>query len=429
MRKNTFTILLIISFLIFRNLTFTQSMAQNNISGSLVIVGGALGSDNAEIYHKFIALAGGVDKAKVAIIPAASTKPVHYAQMFKNDLVKYGVFEKNIDILPIATKDDNTTDQIDEGKWAENADNKDIAERIKNYSAFWFTGGDQTRITEVMVRKDGSRTDVLEEIWTAYQNGAVIGGTSAGAAIMSEVMIGGGSSYGSLRYGFSDKYIETEQQEYGAAYIDKGLGFFTFGIIDQHFDRKARLGRLIIVNMKFRNQYQRSFGVDENTALVVYNSTQTIEAIGMGGVTIIDVSTAKTKEKSKYTNFTDIEISYIEERDKFDLKTGEFHINPVKAATVGKEFLNIPQISATGVMSPNGSLKQLITYHLVDNSGVSEVKSYCFGEDNIGFELVFRKTPETKGFWAYMNGQIEHYSAIKVKLDIKPIKIQIKHLK
>ncbi|WJV28530.1 Type 1 glutamine amidotransferase-like domain-containing protein [Rossellomorea sp. AcN35-11] len=69
---------------------------------------------------------------------------------------------------------------------------KEITERIKKLTGIWFVGGDQLKITEALVKKNGKNTKALNEMWNIYRKGAVLGGTSAGAAIMSDVMITGG---------------------------------------------------------------------------------------------------------------------------------------------------------------------------------------------------------------------------------------------
>lgn len=403
-------------------------MRDEEIKGNLVIAGGAVGGCNPEIYLKFIELAGGTSRAKIGIIGASSSKPVHYSQLFKEKLIKYGLDSSQVQIVPIAVKDDKTTTDTDESKWLENGNSNEWAEKIKGYSGIWFVGGDQLRATKVLFNKDGSETPVLKAIWEIYKKGAVLGGTSAGAAIMSEVMIGGGSSLKALTIGLTDSFDGMNQQEFGPLYLSKGFGFFKYGIIDQHFDRKARLGRLIVANYKNKDKFPLGFGISENTAMVFYNETSIVESVGVGGVLIVDVSKAQMKEKDGLESYSDVILSYIEKGDRFIIKTGDFEINQVKKPTVGKEFFELDETQVTGVMSPNALVNNFIAYNLLDNKAVSEVKSYCFGANGLGSELIFSQTDESQGYWGYMNGQVDHYSFTKVKLDIKPIKVSIEHL-
>jgi cyanophycinase len=401
---------------------------QPSDKGALVMVGGALAASTTDVYEKFIELAGGKDKAKIGIFPAASGKPVHNTNRFKDDLQRFGIPESNIAIIPIGVKDDSTTENFDESRWQDNGSDAEVVDQIKRYTGIWFLGGDQLRITKTLFKEDGGNTPALDALWEIYRNGAVLGGTSAGAAIMSEIMIGGGDSLGSLKEGFTTEYTGMDQQEYGPAYVEKGLGFFPYGTVDQHFDRKARFGRLIVINYANKDKQPKGFGIDENTALVVNNATGEAEVMGRGGVTIIDVSKATKDEKSKLTAMKDISISFIQGGDRYNLKTGEFTINPDKYPTVGKEYLAVEDPLVTGVFSRNPNLKDFITYDLIDNSKATEIKSYAFGADGIGFELTFRQTPETQGFWRTLDGQLDNYSAIDVILDIKPVQVEIKPL-
>ncbi|NPV44292.1 MAG: cyanophycinase [Firmicutes bacterium] len=408
---------------------FAATPAANEIKGSLVIVGGALESTNEAVYNKFIELAGGKEKARIAIIPAASSSPSKYANAFKEDLMNYGVSELNIEIIPIAVKDDKKTKDVDESSWAANGSNPEVAEKIRGCTGIWFVGGDQTRITKTLLNEDGSNTIALDAIWEVYKNGGVVGGTSAGAAIMSEIMIAGGNSLGALSKGFTDEYNDMNDQEQGPVYLQKGLGLFPYGIVDQHFDRKARLGRLIVTAYEKGDRDQFAYGVDENTAMIVNNQTETIEVVGSGGVTIVDVSKATKDTASERTLMKNIVISYIEQGDTFHIGTKEFKINPKKLETAGYEYYNVKgPILNTGVLSPNSYWKQFIAFDLVDNVAVEEVKSYLFDDKGKGFELIFRKTEESNGYWAYLNGGTkDYYSVLKVVLDIIPIQVHIKY--
>lgn len=397
--------------------------------GSLVMVGGALEGSNADIYNKFIELAGGKDSAKIGIIGAASGKPVRNSNRFKKNLMKYGVAEANISILPIAVKNDSGTKEVDESEWVKNADKAEVADSIKSFTGIWFIGGDQMRINQVMFREDGSETATLKAMRTLYENGAVIGGTSAGAAVMSDIMIASGDSIGTLKGGIASSYGSMDEQEYGPAFITKGLGFFKYGTVDQHFDRKARYGRLIVISYENKDTTPIGFGIEENTAMVVYNGTQTAEVLGAGGVTIIDVSKAQKDEKSKMTSMKDIRVSFIQTGDQFNLETMSYINHSKKYKTHGgDEYMNVKDPIVTGVFSRNALLKHFISYDLVDNKAASEIISYSFDKEGTGFQLTFRKTEATEGYWKALDGAKDNYSAINVALDITPVKVSISPL-
>jgi cyanophycinase len=426
-KKKLLSILMIVCLLLtVATSVFAEDNNVSSIKGTLLIVGGALEATNAEVYNKFIELAGGKEKAVIGVIPAASSSPSKYYKQFVDELKTYGLDENQVLLIPIAVKDEKKT-EVDESSWIENVDKQETVDIIKKCTGIWFVGGDQTRITKALFKADGSNTSSLDAVWDIYKAGAVIGGTSAGAAIMSEIMLGGGSSLGALNNGFTTEYVDSDQQEYGPAYIEKGLGFFQYGVVDQHFDRKARLGRLIVVGYAEKNKYPVAYGVDENTAMIVYNDTKKIEVAGKGGVTIVDFSKAEKDDRYEQTAMNNIMISYLETGDKYDMTSKKYEINPAKLDTKGYEYYEVPgPIINTGVLSPNGLWKKFIGFDLVDNYGIEEVKSYTFDAAGKGVELVFRKTEESNGWWAYLNGgTYDYYSVVNVALDIHPIKVEV----
>ncbi|MFE4123337.1 cyanophycinase [Priestia sp. YIM B13486] len=399
----------------------SESPAYDSIKGNLLIAGGALGSSNSSVYNKFINLAGG-KQAKIGIVPAASTK-FDSSNQFKSDLIKYGVKAENIEILPISNHDFKGTSE-NESTWKTNMNSDKLAQKVKGLTGIWFVGGDQTLITGSLRNENGSDSKVLQAIWHTYKDGAVLGGTSAGAAIMSNTMLAGGDSYGALSYGFTNTYNDMTQQEGGPAYLEKGLGFFQYGLVDQHFDNKARLGRLIATAYEKGNKNQLSYGIDEDTAMVVNNKAKQIEVVGRGGITLVDLAKVQANDKFP-SDYKNILISCITPGDKVNLTTKEIVINPAKTSTRKNEYYSEKVGPNTGLFSPHGVLSKFLAYDLVDNAQSKEIKSYAFNQ-NKGFELTFRKSAESNGYWAYTDGQKDDYSIVKVALDIKPIKVAIK---
>ncbi|QJX78310.1 cyanophycinase [Priestia megaterium] len=399
----------------------SESPAYDSIKGNLLIAGGALGSSNSSVYNKFINLAGG-KQAKIGIVPAASTK-FDSSNQFKSDLIKYGVKAENIEILPISNHDFKGTSE-NESTWKTNMNSDKLAQKVKGLTGIWFVGGDQTLITGSLRNENGSDSKVLQAIWHTYKNGAVLGGTSAGAAIMSNTMLAGGDSYGALSYGFTNTYDDMNQQEGGPAYLEKGLGFFQYGLVDQHFDNKARLGRLITTAYEKGNKNQLSYGIDEDTAMVVNNKEKQIEVVGRGGITLVDLAKVQANDKFP-SDYKNILISCITPGDKVNLTTKEIVINPAKTSTRKNEYYSEKVGPNTGLFSPHGVLRKFLAYDLVDNAQSKEIKSYAFNQ-NKGFELTFRKSAESNGYWAYTDGQKDDYSIVKVALDIKPIDVDIR---
>ncbi|WP_427126894.1 cyanophycinase [Priestia megaterium] len=398
-----------------------ESPAYDSIKGNLLVAGGALGSSNSGVYKKFINLAEG-EQAKIGIVPAASTK-FDSSNQFKSDLIKYGVKAENIEILPISNHDFKGTPE-NESNWKTNINSDKLAQKVKGLTGIWFVGGDQTLITGSLRNENGSDSKVLQAIWHTYKKGAVLGGTSAGAAIMSNTMFAGGDSYGALSYGFTNTYDDMTQQEGGPAYLEKGLGFFQYGLVDQHFDNKARLGRLIATAYEKGNKNQLSYGIDEDTAMVVNNKEKQIEVVGRGGITLVDLAKVQASDKFP-SDYKNILISCITPGDKVNMATKEIVINPAKTSTRKNEYYSEKVGPNTGLFSPHGVLRKFLAYDLIDNAQSKEIKSYAFNQ-NKGFELTFRKSAESNGYWAYTDGQKDDYSIVKVALDIKPIDVDIR---
>jgi cyanophycinase len=417
--KNRLTIFAVLIFT-----TFCLSAQE----GSLVIAGGALSSSNSEIFNEFISLAGGKKKARIGIIAAASEKPITYGGSTRETFIRHGVHPKNVYIIPIAVIDDKSTPE-DESLWKENVNNSDVINLIEKCNAIWFTGGDQMRITQALFDVERNPSLALAAIQNIYQNGGVIGGTSAGAAIMSEIMIAAGSSLEGLRYGFTDEYNDISQQEEGPIHLSKGLGFLKNVIIDQHFDRKARIGRLIMSTFRNKNSGVIGYGIDENTAVIVSNEGKKARVIGSGGVTIVDVSnTSGGRVDDGRHWFKNVIISFAEANDYVDLISGEITPNPIKKPTTGNEYFRVANNFSATTLSPNSLLKQQLTYLLVDNSALNEVKSYSYLPDGKGFEITLRKTSISKGYWAYIGDEVDRYTVIGVEMDIVPVDITINRL-
>lgn len=117
----------------------------------------------------------------------------------------------------------------------------------------------------------GSNGEIAETIRTRYREGAIVGGTSAGAAVMGKTMIGGRSDLDNLRAGT-------------APYLQNGLGLWPEAIVDQHFLQKGRFNRLALAVIDYPDLL--GVGIDEETAVVVQG--RQFEVIGNSNVTVID---------------------------------------------------------------------------------------------------------------------------------------------
>lgn len=144
---------------------------------------------------------------------------------------------------------------------------------VRNASLIYISGGDQVRFMSVV-----QGTDIEKAIHDAYNKGSLIGGTSAGAAVMSKIMITGNElkhpDYASTFRNIEPANIETKP----------GLGFIENAIIDQHFVKRSRYNRLISAIIEFPEA--KGIGIDEATAILV--SGNTAEVVGDSQVIVFE---------------------------------------------------------------------------------------------------------------------------------------------
>ncbi len=215
--------------------------------GHLVLIGG--GEKPRDAMEKFVQLAGGPD-APIVVIPTASEEPdtaEYYLQLFGRD---YGCTK--VTVLPIATRED--------------ASRTDLAALARAAGGIFFAGGDQVRITNALLD-----TPVGEAIAAAFEAGAVVGGTSAGTACQSALMITGEGDFTVIRA--------------NAVELVRGLGFFQGVIVDQHFVARQRANRLLSVILEHPDLL--GVGVDEDTAVWV-RPNGTFRVMGKRSVLVLD---------------------------------------------------------------------------------------------------------------------------------------------
>lgn len=183
-----------------------------------------------------------------------------------------------------------------------NNSNPEVISLIKSCTGFFFSGGDQSRITYSFYNNDGKEpSPALRAIKeTLLLTGGVAAGTSAGTDVMTnKIMITCGDSYEGLRNGSTTFWRTMELPNTSAltAYGPGGIGLFTYGLLDTHFANRGRQGRMIRLmtdSVDIPSGSTRAFAVDENTALVVTTGVDgdVGELIGERGMLIIDISEA-----------------------------------------------------------------------------------------------------------------------------------------
>jgi len=221
--------------------------------GWIIPIGGAENKENGRrILERFVRVSGGA-AADIVVIPTASrmheTGP-RYEQVFTD-----------IGAARVAVMDfDTRRDCHERGR----------LQRLEAASGIFFTGGNQLRLTTLL-----GGTPVAKLIRAANARGVTVGGTSAGASILSEHMIAAGD--------------EGSAVIAGSVRLAPGLGLTNRFIIDQHFRERDRLGRLLTALAY--NPFAVGIGLDEDTAAFI-SADDSLEIEGSGGATVVDASEA-----------------------------------------------------------------------------------------------------------------------------------------
>ena len=371
--------------------------------GNLVIIGGALRQDNAPVWKKIIALAG-EKNSRIAVIPSASGNPDQSGQFAVDSIQLHG---GNAFLLPLSEKYDTKPSTV-------NKDPQWISQ-IDQATGVYFTGGDQSRITNALKNTDGSNSPLLNAIWKLYQRGGVIAGTSAGAAIMSTTMFHDAKSVlDTLKIGVTD-----------GKEIAQGLGFIGNNIfVDQHLIIRGRFARMIPVMLK--KSYKLGLGIDENTAMIVLPNN-ILEIVGYKGAVFINLYQATTDATIPELNVSNINISYLNHGDQLNLSnltiipSADKTLIPTPAINPESKAPFYPNILA------NTTVIELMST-LMESKNAS-TKGLAFNSEDIikpdlGFEFTFSKSPQSKAYFSSQSGA-EAFTISNIRLDIQPVKMAL----
>jgi cyanophycinase len=230
---------------------------------------------------------------RIEVITTASMIPIEVGERYENAFKLLNI--ENMGLMHIGTE--------------EEARKPEYLERLKAADGIMFTGGDQSRITQMFLN-----TDFLELLKSRYQEeeNFVIAGTSAGAMAMSEIMIRGGSVPNALLK--------------GSVKIGTGLGLLDGVIIDSHFVKRGRFGRLIEA-VALHNKVI-GIGLGEDTGVLITNG-HFIETIGSNLVVIIDGhdiqhNNAPRTDKGTPLSIENLELHVLAKGNVYDINTREF---------------------------------------------------------------------------------------------------------
>lgn len=272
----------------------------------LVIIGGRFEGDNEDVFEAMRELSGG----RIAVLPTASGDPDDVGREARDSFRAYGITSE---VVPLH-KDNFRTAAFD----------PKLVAQLERFGSFYFTGGDQTVIVQALVQA-GKPTPALETIRRCWAAGGLVSGSSAGAAIMSHPMITSGGSVEALVYPPAPLPHDTRLS------LGAGLGFFPYGLVDQHFLQRGRLGRLVAAMLA--SGWTRGFGIDENTAMVIADGR--LRVLGETGMIYVDATRATGKRER--VALDGIKVSYLDRGDSLDLATLKAQPGPAKRPVLPKE--------------------------------------------------------------------------------------------
>ncbi len=289
-----------------------------SVKGTLIPIGGNEDKGNGEnerytleyiqrgILSRVLRESGGID-ALIIVIPTASSIPVEVSENYLDAFNKLG--SKNVHIMDIRSR--------------EEAENPDFLDLMRKANCVMFSGGDQSKIVKYI-----GGTLLEKIIKDKYENEEfVIAGTSAGAMCMSEEMITGG--------GVQEAFTK------GAVTMGQGMGFIPNFIIDSHFIRRGRFGRLAEAVARF--PLKIGIGLAEDTGLVIKNRNN-CEVIGSGMVILFDPrrlihNNREAVPEGSPMSITNLKVHILAHGDKLDIKEKRIHISPIYLEMTDAETL------------------------------------------------------------------------------------------
>jgi cyanophycinase len=279
---NCHKLLLGFIIILFSGASFAQ-VSKKSPKGKLFVIGG--GDRTPLLMHSLAKTANLGANDYVVVLPMSSGEPDSSFFYFKEDWV-------TVSGKPLVNFN-FTKDRVNDKQWLDS---------LANAKLVFITGGDQFRFMKAV-----QNTPVHDAIHQAYQNGATIAGTSAGAAVMSGLMITGreltDTTYRPTFRKLKDKNIE----------LVSGLGLITTAIIDQHFIVRSRYNRLL--SALALHPKLTGIGIDEETAIIV--SGNKAEVAGERQVIVLKRPINLKVLPNNLIKFTDIDFGVYTHGDRF----------------------------------------------------------------------------------------------------------------
>jgi cyanophycinase len=260
--------------------------AQQKAPGKLFIIGGGARPD--ALVERMITETGLRQGGYAIVLPMSSAEPDSAVYYVRTQLVKLGV--SHVYGLNFVKGETPRPARLDS---------------VRGAKLIYISGGDQNRFMDVV-----RGTEIEKAILDARSRGAMVSGTSAGAAVMSRVMITG-NELKHPDYASTFKNIEAENIE-----TKPGLGLLQSAIVDQHFVRRSRYNRLISAVIEFPSL--TGIGIDEATAILVDGDT--IEVVGESQVIVLENPKKSKRVQNGKLGARDLKLTILLPGDVYRLK-------------------------------------------------------------------------------------------------------------
>jgi len=386
-----------------------QGAGPSSPSGSLVIIGGAERELNTAIWSTIVELAGG-QGAPIAVFPTASDKPRAAGREVADILKAAGA---QAFVVPLALTGFDVSVEAA-------ARDASLAARVREAGGVFFTGGNQMRIRQALVDKEGRNTPLLDAIWHSYRRGGVIAGSSAGAAVMSRLMFRQGGPLSTLVHGAR---LGKE--------LDSGLGFLDHDwFVDQHMLARGRFARTLVA--MHSQGIRHGIGVDEDTAVVVQGNKGRV--IGYRGALIMDLSQATAGMDAEGFWARNAKLSYVDHGGTIDFETlkvtpapEELEERLIDPDGQGFRPLFKQRVFCNDILGHMAVFE--VMYHLLENVHDEGIGLAFDGEaarsgPTRGFEFRFYRQADTEG-WDTGDFGGDDYTVVNIHCDIAPIEIAI----
>jgi cyanophycinase len=275
------------------NESVEAALASARCLGPVMPIGGAERKDeDREILNRFLSVAGG-KRARILVVPTASETPAESGARYRE--VFQGMGAKSVEVLEVEQRPDGNGDAA--------------VEQVSSATGVYITGGDQARLAALLV---GTR--VSDQLRVQNADGVIVAGTSAGASILADHLLVGGTE---LTVNSNDSAARRSLVE-----LTAGFGLVRDMVIDQHFNARGRIGRLLSVFAGTPGLL--GLGIDEATAALITPDGQ-LEVLGIGAVTILNGRDTRSdfaeRKPGEILSVVDVSLYVLAPGRKFDVHT------------------------------------------------------------------------------------------------------------